>query len=100
MGRGKDWPMAQKCAVKHMADDDGESLPPSAESAVSDDDELPPDVLSEGGSGSDGSLPWEQLMALGTKCACKKKCDEKVSLQAVLSSRREHLNLSDEDRKR
>ena len=72
-----------------MADDDG-GVPPS----VSDAD-LPPYVLSEEGSGSGVALPCP---ALGTKCACKKLCDEKVSLQAVLDSRQEHLNLSEEDR--
>ena len=76
-----------------MADDDGGvSLPPS----VSDGD-LPPDVLSEEGPGSDVSLPCP---ALGTKCVCKKMCYEKVSLQAVRDFRQEHLNLSGEDRAR
>ena len=73
-----------------MADDDGEvSLPPS----VSDGD-LPPDVLSEEGSGSDVCLPCP---ALGTKCACKNMCYEKVSLQAVRDFREQHLNWSEED---
>ena len=89
--------MAQKCAVKHMADDDGESLPPSAESAVSDDDELPPDVLSEEGSGSDVCSPCP---ALRSKCACQNRCYEKVSLQAVRDSREQLLILSRKDRAR
>ena len=67
-------------------------MPPS----VSDGD-LPPDVLSEEGSGSDVCVPCP---ALGTKCTCKKMCDEKVSLQAVRDFRQEHLNLSEEDRAR
>ena len=76
-----------------MADDDGGvSLPPS----VSDGD-LPPDVLSEEGSGSDVCSP---CLALGTKCACKNMCYEKVSLQAVRDFREQHLNLSEEDRAR
>ena len=66
-------------------------MPPS----VSDGD-LPPDV-SEEGSGSDVCLPSP---ALGTKCACKNMCYEKVSLQAVRDFREQHLNLSEEDRAR
>ena len=76
-----------------MADDGGVvSLPPS----VSDGD-LPPDVLSEEGSGSGVCLPCP---ALGTKCACKIMCYEKVSLQAVRDFREPHLNWSEEDRAR
>ena len=62
---------------------------------MADDGELPPDVLSEEGSGSGVSL---HCLPLGPKCACKKMCEEKLSLQAVLDSRQEHLNLSEEDR--
>ena len=76
-----------------MADDDGVvSLPPS----VSDGD-LPPDVLSAEGSGSEVCLPGP---ALGATCACKNMCYEKVSLQAVRDFREQHLNLSEEDRAR
>ena len=80
-----------------MADDDGEvSLPPSVSVSDSDGD-LPPDVLSYEGYGSDVCLPCP---ALGTKCACKNMCYEKVSLQAVRDFREQHLNLSEEDRAR
>ena len=66
-----------------MADDDGEvSLPPSVSVSDSDGD-LPPDVFSEEGSGSDVCLPYE-----------------KVSHQAVRDFREQHLNLSEEDRAR
>ena len=76
-----------------MADDDGGgSLPPS----VSDGD-LPPDVLSEEGSGNGVCSP---RLPLGTHCACKNRCYEKVSLQAVRDFREQHLNLSEEDRAR
>ena len=76
-----------------MADDDGGmSLPPS----VSDGD-LPPDVLSEEGSGSDVCLPCP---ALGTKCACTNMCYTIVSLQAVQDFREQHLSLCEEDRAR
>ena len=80
-----------------MADDDGEvSLPPSVSISDSDGD-LPPDVLSEEGSGNDVCSPCP---ALGTKCACHNMCVAKVSLQAVRDFREQHLNLSEEDRAR
>ena len=76
-----------------MADDDGVvSLPPS----VSDGD-LPPDILSEEGYGSDVCLPGP---ALGTTCACKNMSYEKVSLQAVRDFREQHLSLCEDGQAR
>ena len=80
-----------------MADDGEVSLPPS----VSDSD-LPPDVLTEDDvpdlvveSDSENDAPGP---VLGSICCCMNKCEEKVSLQAVLDSREQHLQLSKEDR--
>ena len=72
-----------------MADDDGGGSP-----SVSDAD-LPPDVLSEEDPGSDACSPCP---ALGTKCACKNRCYEKVSLQTARNSREQLLILSHKDR--
>ena len=79
------WPCRHRPGA--MADD-GVSLPHG---------NLPPDVLSEEGSGSDVCSPCP---ALGTKCACKNRCYEKVSLQAVRDSREQLLILSRKDRAR
>ena len=83
-----------------MADDGEVSLPPS----VSDCD-LPPDVLTQGYltpyvlaedvSETDVCVPGPILSPMGS---CKNRCKEKVRPQAVLDSREQHLQLSEEDR--